>query len=307
MLEIKNLNLNTLVVLNTLLSERNVSRTAEKLRLTQPTISNTLKQLRVIFDDDLLIRGPGNKMILSYRAKKLIGPVTEAMNKIQDVFVDLTPFDPQKMKYNFKLGLSDFSSVIILTRMMKIIKGYSGNISISVEHLNDLKSYDEFTAKGFDIAVGSFNCQSDLLVSENLFHTDMICLASKDHCAFQNNRLDMDTFINLQFMDVCYREDLWKSIDNAIFKASGKKRNIALKIPHLLVALSMLKDSRLACITVRKVVEKYQNIFDLSIRELPFKLPRLDYSLIWKKSDNNNPAYIWLRSQIMELFKIERQ
>ncbi|HJO96103.1 MAG TPA: LysR family transcriptional regulator [Victivallales bacterium] len=302
MLDLKNLNLNTLVVLDTLLNEQNVSRAAEKLKLTQPTISNTLKQLRIIFDDDLLIRGPGNRMILSYRAKKLIRPVTEAINKIQDVFVDITPFDPTETEYNFKLGLSDLSSLSVLPQLMNKINKYSDKISIFVEHLNNLESYDEFLKNKLDIAIGYFRSQSDLLEKEELYASDLVCIASKSHPDFQSDSLSMKTFMKFQHIGVCYREDLWDRINDTVFEKTGVKRNIVLQVPHFLVALAMLKETRFVCISVRRIAEKYQNIFGIRIRELPFEFPGLTYNLYWKKSDNNNPAHIWMRSLIISLF-----
>ncbi|MCP4177813.1 MAG: LysR family transcriptional regulator [bacterium] len=303
MLDLKNLNLNTLVVLDTLLKEQNVSRAAEKLKLTQPTVSNTLKQLRIIFDDDLLIRGPGNRMILSYRAKKLIGPVAEAMNKIQDVFVDITPFDPTEMKYDFKLGLSDMSSISVLPNLMNKINRYSDNISIFVEHLNNLESYDEFIDKKLDIAIGYFKYKSDLLEYEKLFSSDLVCIASKFHPAFQSNSLSIETFMKFQHIGVCYREDLWDRINAKVLERTGVKRNIVLQVPHFLVALSMLKETQFVSIAVRKIAEKYQNIFDFKIRDLPFEFPHLSYNLYWKKADNNNPAHIWLKELIRNLYR----
>ena len=295
------LNLNLLTVLNTLLKEQNVSKTAKKLNLTQPTISNSLKQLREIFDDELLFRGPGNKMLLTGKAKKMLIPVSEAISKIQLVFAKEEVFNPKKDKSHFMIGMSDYASMIYLPKLMKIVKEYSDNITIEVVHLNNMWTYEDFSSSGIDLAIGNYAINNDAVVKSELFVSKMVCIASKQHPAFQKKILSLEDFLSYNHIQVFYKKEFWDEVDRVILKETGCRRKIVLQIPHMLVGLSLIDDSDFICLLSDKLATKYADKYGCSIKKCPVELPQSTYSIYWSKAENNNSANQWLRSIIKNI------
>jgi DNA-binding transcriptional LysR family regulator len=295
------LNLNLLTVLNTLLKEQNVSKTAKKLNLTQPTISNSLKQLRQIFDDELLFRGPANKMLLTNKAKKMLIPVSEAISKIQAVFTGEEHFNPKVDKYHFTIGMSDYASIIYLPKLMKAIKKFSENITVEVVHLNNMWNYEDFASANIDLAIGNYAIKNEAIVKYQLFESQMVCIASKKHPAFQGNSLSQNDFFKYQHLQVFYKKEFWEEVDKAIFKQTGRERKIALQIPHMLVALGLINDSDFLCLLSDKIATRYADKYECSIQKSPIELPKSTYSVYWSKADHSNPANIWLRNIIKNI------
>ena len=85
MANIRNIDLNLLTVLDVLLSERNVSRAAERLNLTQPAVSGALKRLRTTFKDPLFVRAQQGIRPTPF-ALELIGPVKSVLQDIDTIF-----------------------------------------------------------------------------------------------------------------------------------------------------------------------------------------------------------------------------
>ena len=301
MYSLSGLNLNLLTVLHVLLKEQSVSKAAAKLNLTQPTISSSLKQLRVIFDDELLFRGSGKKMLLTYKANNLIIPVSEAISKIKVVFRSEEKFEPKSDKYHFKIGMSDYASIIYLPKIMKTIKEYSDNITVEVVHLNNMWTYENFTSANIDLAIGNYAVTNDKIAREKLFESHMVCIGAENHPAFQDKLLSVADFFGYKHLQIFYKKEFWEDVDSIIFSKTGKKRDIVLQIPHMLVGLSLMKDSEYICLTSDKIAFKYAHKYGCSIKNSPIELPTSIYSVYWSRADNGNPANQWLRNIIKRI------
>src|ERR1700722_6325781 len=113
-----NLNLNLLKDLDVLLREQNVSRAGAKLGITQSAMSLALKQLRYIYQDDLLVRGQSSKMTLTTFAKTLLPQVNQALQAVDTVFTAHLPFEPKHSQRTFHIGMSDYIAFVLLPKLM---------------------------------------------------------------------------------------------------------------------------------------------------------------------------------------------
>ncbi|WP_433927769.1 LysR family transcriptional regulator [Sorangium cellulosum] len=109
--------LNLLTMLDAVITERNVTRAAEHLGMTQPAVSSALTRLRLLFDDDLFVRS-GKEMAPTPRALSLAGPIRDALDLIQSSLAQPDAFDCTA-SHTFKLGLSDLGEAILLPRFVQ--------------------------------------------------------------------------------------------------------------------------------------------------------------------------------------------
>src|SRR5256885_9214779 len=117
-MDLKDVDLNVLIVLHQLLVHRRVSRVAEVLGLTQPAVSNALARLRTVFDDDLFVR-TGGGMVPTPCADQLAGPVTEALRLLQGAMNLPRAFDPTTSTRRFVIGMTDIGEIDLLPRLMQ--------------------------------------------------------------------------------------------------------------------------------------------------------------------------------------------
>jgi LysR family transcriptional activator of mexEF-oprN operon len=109
--------LNLLVAFDALMAERNVSRAAAKLGITQPALSHALKRLRMAFNDELFIR-TRNSMQPTARAFSLEPSIRSVLDECLSTLINHASFDPASAKRTFKLSMSDGTAAIVLPAIM---------------------------------------------------------------------------------------------------------------------------------------------------------------------------------------------
>lgn len=130
----KGLDLNLLVVLDVLLSEKNVTRAGERLFLTQSAVSGALSRLRDFFGDQLLIPS-GQRMILTPFAQRLVGPVRAILKTTDELICDSGTFDPATSTRSFTINASDVSAIVVPTSALGHIRELAPGVHLEfVQH-----------------------------------------------------------------------------------------------------------------------------------------------------------------------------
>ena len=122
------LDLNLLVALDALLTERNISRAAEKVYLSQSTMSHALGRLREHFKDDLLVQ-VGRKMELTPRAETLKDPIRDVLVRISITVDTPLEFDPSKSDREFVLHVSDYSMEVLLPHVFALAESQGSKVT----------------------------------------------------------------------------------------------------------------------------------------------------------------------------------
>src|SRR3954468_5143567 len=125
------LDLNLLVALDALLSERSVTRAAQRVGLSQPGMSNALGRLRRLLDDPLLVR-QGAALVPTARAEALVGPVHEALELIRSALEGQRTFDPATDRRSFRLSCSDYSVLMLIGPLVRALRGDAPGVLVDV-------------------------------------------------------------------------------------------------------------------------------------------------------------------------------
>ena len=128
-LRFKQLDLNLLVALDALLQERNISRAAEKVHLSQPAMSNALARLREYFGDELLTP-MGRQMVLTPRAESLQQPVREILLRVDSDVVAPAVFDPATSIRSFSMLVSDFTTTVFMPPLLRALYARAPGVQI---------------------------------------------------------------------------------------------------------------------------------------------------------------------------------
>src|SRR5690606_38093968 len=133
-MNIYNFDLNLLRVLDALVRERNVSRAAERLALSQPAVSNALSRLRELLDDPLLVR-VGRVMQPTPRALSLEAPIRAALQQIHSSLNAGQSFDPARSQQRFTIAVTDYVELICMPSLLQRLSQRAPGIHISIRQL----------------------------------------------------------------------------------------------------------------------------------------------------------------------------
>src|SRR5210317_2256222 len=155
MVNLKSIDLNLLVYLDVLLRERNVTRAAESLGISQPAMSNGLRRLRELFSDPLLVRTSGG-MSPTERANKLQPEVRAVVASIEKVVQPDRQFDAASANRIFRISVSDYSESTLLPHMLRRMRLEAPDVSLDILTLSDV-SYQDLEQGGVDLVINRFD------------------------------------------------------------------------------------------------------------------------------------------------------
>lgn len=295
-MNLEKINLNLLVALDALLSERQVTRAALKVHITQSAMSIALSQLRQLLKDDILVRDRG-EMKPTRRAQELQPRIRQILEEIKKIVHEPSVFDPATTPRIFRIGMTDYTEFLVLPSLLATLAKTAPNITVKIINLNLLDHYEIFEKEQLDLAVGVFFEENTPLETKCLLTETAVCVAHKNH-SLMKKRLTLKAFlqakhiaINLHSMKVLGR------IDKALHDL-GVERDIVLATPHLVTGFHLVRNSNYLMVSMRHLAEKLVKPFGLAMQELPFAVEPLDIMMAWPKSFTSDPAHSWLRNQI---------
>ena len=303
-MKLSNINMNLLNALHELLKEQSVTRAAKNLSLSQPQVSSILKELRIIFDDEILSKGPRNRLIITEKGRHLIKPVSEAIDKCKQVFSDEIEFDPLRAEVNYKVGLNDYASNLIVPDLACIINNETNHVSLNIQNTNDLSDFDLLYSENIDLLVGFWDIFSGSVSSEELFKSRFSCLVSNNHPLSGKGKISKSDILKYPFVQLKQGKQYWEQEAEFFIEESIKgKRKVVCSLPHIFSVMEALGNDYFMCITHKILAEKYGKFFNIKALELPFNLRTPVYSMYWKKVDDLNKENIWLRNKVKETVK----
>lgn len=275
----RNLDLNLLVALNLFLTEKNVSKAAEKMFITQSSASSALARLRSYFDDELLIP-VGKKMELTPRAKKLVEPVKLILMSIDNQIIQPPEFDPYTVEMRFTLCLSDYTLTTFIPLFLQYVKdqGYRINFNFKPQTVDPVKTLENGEA---DLLIIPSQYLTEKHPHINIYKEQFVCIASKHHPRLKNN-LTISDFESEKHIVMKPPQNL-DSFESLIIKKMNLKREIALttfsfsSIPELII------DSEYIAIVHKRLAEKFMQQTNLALFNLPFEFPQMEQSIQWHR------------------------
>lgn len=292
------IDLNLFIPLNALLIERNVTRAAERIFVTQPAMSAALAKLRRVFDDPLLVRD-GRELVLTPLAESLRQPVQEMMLSARDMLNANREFDPAVSKRTFTVIASDYTTTVLLGPLLPRLLAEAPGVRIKV------------TPPGPDYvdALRSIRCDlllwpSYLLNSElNRFpraplFTDKLVLAS----ARDNTSFDHPLSAAELATTPCVRLTPFTSQDDTIDLVAALELAAppVITVGSFTLALEVVSRTHLVTTTQRRLFELKREALGLREVEVATPLPELTMTMYWHPRTGRSPAHQWLRSRVRD-------
>lgn len=273
---------------------RSVTQAAERLNLTQPTISHALARLRVLYNDRLFSRGSVG-LVPTAVAERLHEQLSVALMAIEGTLDSRASFQPLHSTRRFRIALSDIGSLFFTPPLLKRFQVEAPSIQAEFVQLNDTL-LDELARGTLDLAIGNLPSLHTHTRNELLFRERYVCLLAHDHpCT--DAVIDIDTFSRARHVMVTSPSSGHALIDGALAERGVQRRVVAL-VPQFSVLPSLVEDSDLVVVLPSRVAELFVSQRHLRMAELPVPIPDFEVRMHWHARQENASAHKWLRDEV---------
>lgn len=286
------LDLNLLVTLDVLLSERSVTRAAQRLGVTQPAVSHRLRILRERLEDPLLV-GSRRDLVLTERAKAIAGPLAQALIDARAALRAGAPFDAANSARTFLLSTNDFGEMVVIPRVLEFLRVEAPGVKLFIRPLPpDPES--RLASGQLELVVGAPLSPQAGLLQQVVGHDDLVVLMRKDHPLLRRGKLSLDAYLRGGHIVVSTGRGVSSFIDE-ILAQRGLQRTVSVQIAHFVSAPFLIARSDLFLSVGRSFAKECCRHLPLTWVEHPLELPVLDIFMTWHERFQNDGAHAWFR------------
>ena len=295
---LKNLDLNLLVVFDVVYAARNISRAADQLGMSQPAVSNALARLRELLDDPLFLRGRRG-VEPTMKATQIAPTVREALQMINR---ELAPasLDLATYRRHFRIIMPDVFEPIMMPPVLREISRHAPSVTIEVLSAFRTDFIREIRDGTIDLACHLFPAASPDIVTETICETDLVLIARRGHPRIKG-KLDLATFVKLDFIVLVpeLREMLTPSSN---LLAQGVQRREVYTVNKLWAMPPMIERTDLVGVMPRWFHREIARNFDIVAHPFPVNLPVQHCSMTWLAKNRLDPGHKWLRESLSGAF-----
>ncbi|MEC9483859.1 MAG: LysR family transcriptional regulator [Halomonas sp.] len=294
--DLRRVDFHLLVVFETLMHERSVTHTAEKLFLGQPAVSAALARLRGLFNDVLFIRN-GRTMEPTSRALEIYGYLHPALDSISQALSMTRIFDPYTNCSTFRIGLSDDVEFSLLPHLIYHLRYAAPNAVLTVRRVGYALITDMLNNNDISLGIcyvrnlpASTKCTELKRIRHKVLRADSA-----------SEPLSIDAYCSRPHALVSFNGSLSDYVDASLAEL-GYKRQVVLVVPEFGCLGSLLSNTDIIATVPEHIATVLTAQGALRAEEVPFSVPCLSLSMVWNSAQDSDPAEIWLRSLVRSCF-----
>jgi DNA-binding transcriptional LysR family regulator len=291
-------NLNLLIVFAALAEERNVTRAASRLLLSQPAVSRALQRLREMFHDDLLVRAPSGYEPTP-KGKRLLQELSTTLPRL-DRLLSGEHFDPGQEETTFRVAATDHASHVLCPLICRMVLPKADKVSIEFVSFGD-QTFDAIEKGRLDLML---NADDGYLpprfVSEMIFDDSFSCVAAKE--SKYPRALKLKQYLAAEHVGVGIWGEL-QTLPDKRLAGIGAKRRCPIWVPYFTAAVRCVPGTQLLATVPTRIARFESTNPSLKSLQPPEVLGRFRYLMAWHPRMNTDAAHLWLRHAIREAGK----
>lgn len=294
--DLTGIDLNLLRVFQVIFEERSLTRTGQRLRLTQPAISYALGRLRSLFDDPLFVRATEG-MLPTPTAEQLALPIGRAIASIREALSYGARFDPATSTREFRISMTDVAQQVFLPLICEKLQPVAPSIRLEACQVPISEIVEALRLGQVDFATGNLPKLTGFTNYQVLFRERYVCMTRR-RPNLPGGQLTRQQFLDFSHISVVSSEGSHRIIDESL-AAAGVLRRIALRVRNFTVLPQILERTDLMA-TLPERIACYFNRVDLfKIYALPVEIPEIDVRVHWHESFDNDEGNRWFRNSII--------
>ncbi|SLK08149.1 LysR family transcriptional regulator [Novosphingobium mathurense] len=300
-MHLKGTDLNLLVALEALLTEKSVTLAAERLHVTQPAMSNALKRIRDRFGDEILVRN-GRSLELTPAAQTMIFPLQEILAQAEALLNVGSAFDPMTARKTFRIMMSDYCADILLPPISKALSQLAPNIKCEVDFLNNKALYRLWsgdvdlcvTPQDLRLVDPSFKAGS--FQRKEIFKDRFVCVVATSNPATRGG-LDGETYRTSPH--VCVRfGDGTISMDEQAKKQLGLDTKII--VPTVATLTKVVPGTDIIATVPERLVRDTRHLEGMKVLPCPLEIPEIVETMSWHPRADHDPSHSWFRQVMID-------
>ncbi|KPQ22626.1 MULTISPECIES: LysR family transcriptional regulator [unclassified Halomonas] len=296
---LRHFDLNLLLVFETLMRERHVTRAAEKLHLSQPAISHALKRLREALDDPLLVRTE-NGLQPTPRAQALLPVVQQALAALQKGLAPPAIFSPSATTRRFTLATTDYFEEVMYPEFLRQLLNIAPGVRFAIELITPEVISDALEQRQVDMVVG-LDSQHSLpsgVIQTPWMKEALVCLAAT-HNDRVGDTLALEQFARQPHVELADISGMLPSNIDSCLARHGLQRRVMSKNLNYIAGARVVALTDAIMTLPRQMAERFSAMLPVRLVSPPSELPALNMTLIQHGLYANDPDIVWLEQQLV--------
>ena len=311
-MSLNSIDFNILKHLHALLEDQSVSKAAKRAGVTQSAMSKSLKKIREVFKDEILIE-KGKHYDLTEKALTLKPLVSQQLKSLELVFNPTIEFDPLKEEAKIKIVSSDYGTLVLGNQILEKLKHFPlVNVEFYSPQEQDLNRLQDEDID-FYLGIGSIQLLPSKLRVKKLGIEKLETAVSRTHPLAKKQTLTVEDFISFPHLLIS-NLNLNTGKNNLVYNKGvvdfaleeiNKKRQVSAVVPHFTSAPLLLKNSSLILSAPSKVLRYFEPLVDLKVFPLPVEIKDpADFYLAWHEASLQKRANKWFKQNILDSLEI---
>jgi DNA-binding transcriptional LysR family regulator len=297
----QHLDLHLIRILYLLLVEKNVSRVALKLNQPQPSISASLRKLRELTGDPLLVRG-GRGMVPTQHGESLLKPAKRILDETESLFVKKSPFVPEQAERTFNIAAPDYLDTGFLPGVVAALRRGAPNSRVAIHGLGPGTDYLRMLSDGdMDLVIANWDEPPAHLHMSKLFEDPIVCAMRADSPYARRTAPDamtVEDYLGLPHVAPSQMVPGYHGVIDAFLERQGLRRRVAVESPYFGLIPYMLTQTDLVLTTGRQFMRFYEKTLPLKTFTVPIKFPPMRFYQLWHQRVHQSLEHKWLRDQV---------
>ncbi|GAB3616132.1 LysR family transcriptional regulator [Okibacterium endophyticum] len=289
--DLRKVDVNLLVVLDAILTEKNLTRAGECIGMTQPAVSGSLARLRQQFDDPILVRS-GRGFELTAKGEELIPLVRQAMQEVSRTLELLPTFHAATSTRTFYLSASDYLLSQLTSPLLRLLAEHAPGVDVEFDSLPVGAAVTESDLLRRDLVVAGAG-RGVPGARQSLFSDRFVCLAGANNPRLRAGRLSMTDLAELRHVRSSFGEGIVTHIDDLLAAAEISPR-IGVSVQGFLPVPFVITGTSMIGFVPERVALQHLDDLQLVIPETPLPAATLVEAAFWHPSKSEDPAVKWL-------------
>jgi len=291
----RNVDLNLLIPLKALLHERNVTRAAQRIHLSQSAMSRALDRLRSELGDELLVR-VGRNYELTPRGTALLSELGQIMPRLARLW-EGEPFSPAQSEARIRLAMTDDASSVVLPPLSEMVGRLAPGVTLEVVPWHD-RTHEDHLA--IHLILSPMAAPSTFRF-EPLFEDSFVCVAGRK-LKRGKGAISIKEYLSFRHISIETQPNQQNLIDRSLAEA-GLRRHVAVHLPYFQAAIRVLDATDLVLTMPARIAEPTLSAFHFPRFKAPKEIPQLRYSMVWHPRFDSDLLHTWIRKTVQQIFQ----
>ncbi len=298
-MELRDIDLNLLVVFHEVFRERQISSAARRLKVTQSAVSNALARLRRSVGDELFVRTTDGMQPTPY-AERMAEQVAAALAQLEQALRPERAFDPATSRRRFTVAMTDVGEMYFMPRLIAACAQLAPRVDIASARAGQVDLRTDMESGRVDLAIGAFEDAPKVLYQRRLFQQSCVTLFRRGH-PLSGETLTVERLGEARHLVVTSMESPYDAINQALARA-GIDLAASFSVPHFAAVPYIVSTTELVATVPQKLAERAAGPFQLEAATSPLKLAALQTNMFWHRRYHQDEGSRWLRALIAEHF-----